>query len=55
MDDAFFTKKIMIHSGSATVQLGRVALLNRGSPQTLLDQQPCCGEYADRIFFLKEA
>ena len=37
MDDSSFTTKVKIHSGPAAVQLGCVALLDTGSPQTFIN------------------
>ena len=37
MDDFSFTNKIKIHSGPVAVQLGCVALLDTGSPQTFIN------------------
>ena len=37
MDDFSFTIEIKVHSGPAAVQLGCVALLDTGSPQTFIN------------------
>ena len=40
MDVSSFTTKIKMHSGPAGVQLGCVALLDTGSPQTFIHTEP---------------
>ena len=40
MDVSSFTTKIKMHSGPAGMQLGCVALLDTGSPQTFIHTEP---------------